>query len=368
MGTNRLSRRDAMLAKIHGRRVERIPFATYNFHPFGSHAKDPSYAALLELVDAKAGMFIKHGVRRVGTDAATRERRVEQTRAETRTTTLWHTPKGDLRSVFVVPRGQPGYTVEHFIKTNADVERVLSVPHATPDFDAADTRRFLETLGDRGVVAVTHPDPMAVACSLFDFEEFVVRCITDSARIQALIDYLAAGIYAEVERMAVVCEGLPIIFHTSGPELATPPMLSPAVFARLVTPCQKRINEILHARGHRSCIHCHGRVRLVLDEMLETGTDALEPIEPPRQGDITLAELLERVDGRLCLIGHIQDQDFYLAAPGEMRRRVAEIAAVVSPASRYIMTPTCTPFQHPASRQYVAAYSEWIEAAAELLP
>jgi hypothetical protein len=31
------------------------------------------------------------------------------------------------------------------------------------------------------------------------------------------------------------------------------------------------------------------------------------------------------------------------------------------------MTPTCTPFQHPAAATFVRNYSEWIEAADRLL-
>jgi uroporphyrinogen-III decarboxylase len=140
------------------------------------------------------------------------------------------------------------------------------------------------------------------------------------------------------------------------------------VFRRFVTPHQKRLVAIFHRHGHLVGIHCHGRVRQVLDEILDTGADLLEPIEPPDQGDIGLRELLDRVRGRLCLLGHIQDQEFYRDEPGLLRRRVGEVAAQVDPADRYVMAPTCTPFQFPASAHYVRAYSEWLEAAAELLP
>jgi len=103
-------------------------------------------------------------------------------------------------------------------------------------------------------------------------------------------------------------------------------------------------------------------------QLLEIGIDTLEPIEPPNQGDITLRELLKKVAGRICLMGHIQDQDFYRLPPGGMRQKVREIAETVAPTDRYIMTPTCTPFQSPVSAGYAAAYAEWIEAATELLP
>ena len=162
--------------------------------------------------------------------------------------------------------------------------------------------------------------------------------------------------------------GLPVNFYSGGPEVATPPLMAPRLFTRFVTPYQKKIVGILHKHGFLAGIHCHGRVRLVLDDLLEIGMDTLEPIEPPNQGDITLRELLKKVAGRICLMGHIQDQDFYRLPPGGMRQKVREIAETGAPTDRYIMTPTCTPFQSPVSAGYAAAYAEWIEAATELLP
>jgi uroporphyrinogen-III decarboxylase len=268
----------------------------------------------------------------------------------------------------VTPAGQPGYVVEHFVKCDADVQRVLSTSPARIRFDLASTRQRLDEVANAGILYVSYPDPMYSVATLFAFEDFVVRCVTDPGPLQELIDHQAIAAEGYVQELAAAAAGLPLLFYTAGPEVATPPMLSPAVFRRFVTPYQKRLIATFHGYGHCVAIHCHGRVRQVLDEILETGADVLEPIEPPDQGDIGLRDLLDRTRGRICLLGHIQDQEFYCDKPGLMRRRVAEIAAAVDPAERYVMAPTCTPFQFPAAPQYVRAYREWLEAAAELLP
>ncbi len=358
----------ALWAKIRGEVVATIPFATYNLHPFGPLAQDPSYEALLRVVAAKASMLVKHSLATTATDARQIETRTETSPAGVRRTLIWHTPKGPLQAVSVTPTGQPSYLVEHFIKSTTDMARVMSVPHPALAYDLAPTRRLLAELGNRGVLYIAYPDPMYSAASLFDIEDFVVRCVTEPNRVQALVDYCMEGAVAEVERLAVACHGLPLLFYTAGPEVATPPLLPPQTFRRLVTPYQRQLVGILHAEGHRAAIHCHGRVRQVLDDILEIGADVLEPIEPPDQGDIGLPELLDRTRGRVCLMGHIQDQEFYRGEAGLLRRRVEEIAAVLRPEDRYVMTPTCTPFQHPVSPGYARAYSEWLEAAAETLP
>jgi hypothetical protein len=140
-------------------------------------------------------------------------------------------------------------------------------------------------------------------------------------------------------------------------------MLSPATFAELVTPYERALVKMISDAGHLCAIHCHGRVRLVLDQFLEIGMHALEPVEPPPQGDITLEEALEAVAGRVCLMGYIQDQDLYLAQPGEMREKVRAIRRLVEGRTGDIMTSSATPYMDPPPPQFVRNYVEYLEAA-----
>ena len=62
-----MTRRGRMLAAIAHGVVDRIPFATYNLHPYAGsiHVGDASYAPLLDLVAEKAGMLCKLSVSRM---------------------------------------------------------------------------------------------------------------------------------------------------------------------------------------------------------------------------------------------------------------------------------------------------------------
>ena len=369
-----MTRKKRMLAAIRGEDVDQVPFATYNLHPYvnSAHTRDPSYRELLDLVVEKAGMVCKCGVAmrprssEGGVQGRT-ETTVERSEEQTVTTRILHTPRGDLRSVTVTPKDQPSREDESLIKTDEDIERYMSLPFEPCEYDVAPVRTLYGELGDRGLVYVYYSDPMYDAARLFDYEDFVIRCLKDIQSVQRLVDHQFERILEHTRNLAEVCSGYDVIFHTGGPEVATPPMLPPAVFRKLVTPYQAKLIEVLHDAGYLVCIHCHGRVRQVLDEMVRTGTDVLEPIEPPDQGDISLAELLERVGDRLCLMGHIQDQEFHTVPPGTMTQRVEAIAELVNGRTRYIMTPTCTPFQYPAAETFLRNYTEWIHAADRLL-
>lgn len=366
-----MTRRQRMLAAIRREPVDRVPFCTYNLHPYmsGEHARDESYRALLCLVEEKAGMLCKADLKAIRPQ---RIRELHETRAEVRdgntvVTTIVHTPRGDLRSVTVAPKNQPSRVTESLVKSDADIERYLSLPYEPPQYDITGLLEFETQVGERGLLYVSYADPMYSVATLFDFEEFTIRCLTDLKQVKRLVDGAFEHILHETRAILRACAGHDFLFYTTGPEVATPPMLPPWIFHELVTPYQRKLIEVIHGSGFLCSIHCHGHVRRVLDEIVATGADALEPIEPPPQGDIALDELIERVGGRIALIGYVQDQEFHTAPQGTMTKRVEEIARIVRAQTGYIMSPTCTPFQHPAAETFLRNYAEWVEAAARIL-
>ena len=364
-----MTRKERMLAAIRRRDVDRVPFSTYNLHPFcdSPHARDDSYRELLDLVVAKCGMLCKASA---GGGAALpqgmSETRVSHTDEGTTRTHILHTPKGDLASTAVTPVDQPAYVTDHYIETDEDIERYMSLPFEVTDVDLSGAIRLYDELGDRGLVYLAYPDPMYSAGQLFDFEDFVVRCFTDLDGVLRLIDHVFEREREQVRRLADAAKGRDFLLCTSGPEIATPPMMRPEIFARIVTPYQTELVKIFHEAGLLVSMHCHGHVREVLEEAIRCRFDVVEPIEPPPQGNIALAELFERADGRIALMGHVQDQELHYARPGHMARWIEHIAATAEGRTGCICTPTCTPFQHPAKETYLRNYAEWIDAAGRL--
>ena len=367
-----MTRKERILAAIRREEPDSVPFATYNLHGCcgNAHAKDDSYRDLLALVRETAGVYCKTGLARTRatSKAQTWDTTVksEDNNGDVTETVVLHTPKGDLQTVCVYPKDQPGYVTEHYVKSDEDIERYMSLPWIPGEYDVGPLAELESEIGDRGIVTVSYCDPMHTACRLFDFEDFTVRCLTELPAVRRLVDYLFERIIEDTRGRAAAVRGHDVVFLTGGPEVATPPMMAPAIFEALVVPYQKRLIEIIHAEGCPAMIHCHGRVREVLDLMMETGVDAIEPIEPPPQGDIGLAELLDRTRDRMTVMGHIQDQEIHYVPPGTMARHVEDIARVVAGRAGYVMMPTCTPFQHPATPTWLRNYTEWIETAARV--
>jgi hypothetical protein len=377
-----MTRKERALAAIRREPVDRVPHATYNLHPYGAtaHSKDPSYAPLLKMVRADACAFIKAGIGGIEVGLTRWREGLKETRTagagDARTVTaILHTPKGDLTRIKRAPENKPDRITKPFIASDADIERYMSIPYEPPQFDLANARAVQQAAGDAAIVGIMFPDAMDSVSELFDFEDFCFRCVTDLPAVLRFMDWASERCEANMKLLLEAVRGpvpggerrTDLLLHTCAAENCTPPMMSPALYAKLVTPYLRRLIRLAHDGGMLTALHCHGRVREVFPEILSTGADLLEPIEPPNQGNISIAELMRQARGRICLMGHIQDQEFYTAPPGFMTRRVEEIAKVVRGCTGYIMSPTCTPFQFPCSKIYRRNYLEWLDAAERLL-
>jgi uroporphyrinogen-III decarboxylase len=84
-----------------------------------------------------------------------------------------------------------------------------------------------------------------------------------------------------------------------------PPRLFDEYVVRYVAPMIRDI----HAHGGYARIHCHGRLKNILNLIAGMGADALDPIEPLPQGDMTLREVRQSHGRQLVLFGNLEIAD-----------------------------------------------------------
>ena len=65
----------------------------------------------------------------------------------------------------------------------------------------------------------------------------------------------------------------------------------------------------IHAHGGYARIHCHGRMKNILDMIAGMGADGLDPIEPPPQGDMEFRDVRQRHGRQLVLFGNLEIAD-----------------------------------------------------------
>ena len=230
------------------------------------------------------------------------EVRVTRTRLTIAGRTLTQVTKRE-RSVNTV------WTVEPLLKNAADVETYLAVPDEVfaERIGVAPLEAEERALGDRGIVMVDTEDPLCAAAALMSLEEYTVLAFTEPALFHRLLDKMARRI---LPRTAEVSRRFPgRLWRIYGPEYASEPYLPPRLFDEFVVRYVAPMIREIHAHGGYARVHCHGRVKNILEMIAGMGADALDPIEPPPHGDVTLREVRQRHGGQLVLFGNLEVAD-----------------------------------------------------------
>jgi uroporphyrinogen decarboxylase len=81
------------------------------------------------------------------------------------------------------------------------------------------------------------------------------------------------------------------------------PFMSLKLFREFITPYLKKIVDTVHHGGIPFIKHCDGYVWPILEDMVNTGIDALHPIEP--QAGMSLREVKEKYGNRICVMGNV---------------------------------------------------------------
>ena len=201
------------------------------------------------------------------------------------------------------------WTIEHLIKDVADLKAWLEVA----DFPAGtevDSRSVLEAeaqLGDAGIVMLDTADPLCWAASLFEMGTFTVMAMTEPDLFRQMLEKCAAYLLPKTELVARTLPGR--LWRICGPEYASEPYLPPRLFHDYVVPYVRPMVASIQRHGGFARVHCHGRLRNILDSIVATGCMALDPIEPPPQGDVDLAYVRAKYGRQLVLFGNLEASD-----------------------------------------------------------
>ncbi|MGQ9591738.1 MAG: uroporphyrinogen decarboxylase family protein [Planctomycetota bacterium] len=373
--------RKRLLTAFRGGVPDRVPVNTYEIAARDSrdwYARQPSYRRLLEFIrehtdavtnwnpKATSELYIS-SERFLSSDYPLEiETRTEAEGRVRRTTRIAHTPKGDLRSVAVEdPEVFTTWQVEHWCKSVEDVDRALSVPYEPAAYDASDLPRVLEELGEHGIVMASIADPAYAAADLMSFEDFLVWAYEETEHFARTVEIVAERVFENLRRELDCC--VLDAYRICGPEYFTPPYLPPEFFRRFVVPHVKRMVEMIHARGALVRLHCHGRIGRVLDLLLETGCDGIDPCEPPPDGDIELADLKRKCAPRgVSIWGNLELRLLETASAERVREEVRRIMEAAKEGGGLVVLPTAAPISADLAPRTERNYRAFIETCLEL--
>jgi hypothetical protein len=352
---------------------DRVPISTYELVGYDSHLlenNDPSYARLMQFTREKTDCLAMwnpaSNERFLGT-AYPVPMDVRRWREGDRTVThtTLHTPLGDLTQTTIREDNlNTTWQTEHWCKTSEDVDRALSIPYEPLTYDTSDYARICGEVADHGILMPSLGDPLCMAAELMAFGDFTIWAAKETDHFARTVQQLHERCMENLRRMLSV--DVAELYRICGPEYATPPFLPPALFERFVTPYVTDMVDLIHSRGGRARLHCHGKIARVLGMIAATGADAIDPCEPPPDGDLTLAEVKRRLRGRMCVFGNLELKLLEHGSEEEVTAYVKSCMEAAKDGGGYVIMPTAAPINSPLAPKTERNYMRFIEAALEL--
>jgi len=258
------------------------------------------------------------------------------------------------------------WTVEPLLKNTDDLKAYLELPDEifARDLDIAKLVDEDERLGDRGIVMVDTEDPICAAACLFSMEDFTVIALTEQKLFHRLLEKVARPLYDRTEETARAFPGH--LWRIYGPEYVTEPYLPPHLFKEYVVCYSGPMVETIKSYGGFARIHCHGRIRAVLDDIVDMGADAIDPIEPPPQGDIELVDVHREYGKDLVLFGNLEVADLEGMEPSDFEKVVqkALIEGTGTPGKGFVLMPSSAPNGRKITPKVMANYETMVRLAA----
>ncbi len=327
-----MNRKERLMATLRGESVDRPAVNLYEIGGLAMDAQDndafniyndPSWQPLIELAENHTDIIRMRSPVRAqshqawearGTDKSIRDEFFQTRIYEENGCRLTHTTLTIAgRTMTSRTRREPDvdtiWTTEPLLKSKEDVEAYLQLPdevfHETVDLTSLFQEE--EDLGDRGIVMVDTEDPLCAAATLFDMGDYTILALTEQKLFHQLLEKLARLLWHRTEQTAREFPGR--LWRIYGPEYATEPYLPPQLFAEYVVRYAGPMVKMIHEYGGYARIHSHGRIQNVLDHIVAMGADAIDPIEPPNQGDVSLKMVREKYGAQLVLFGNIEVAD-----------------------------------------------------------
>ncbi|MFC1452012.1 uroporphyrinogen decarboxylase family protein [Verrucomicrobiota bacterium] len=174
---------------------------------------------------------------------------------------------------------------------------------------------------------------------------FSMLCLTEPDYVRELHDIVTESAIGRVEQLLPeIAPYVDILFFSAddhGTQTST--ILPPPVFADLFAPYFRRANDAVHriAPTVKTFLHSCGAIYDILDSILETGFDILNPVQW-RAGNHSYREWKEKCRGRIAFWGGGADIQGVLpfGAPEDVRREVREVVPCLAGGSGYVFCAT----------------------------
>lgn len=192
--------------------------------------------------------------------------------------------------------------VKHPVLNDEDL-RSYAPPKPTPD-----ELRLLyfakQHFGDQKAIFWMMRGAFVRATRLMGLENFMINIYDNPRFVHSVCQMITDYNLAKINLLKQM--GLDVLIVEDDIADKNRPFVSTEHFKEFINPYNRQLVDKAHALGLKVIRHSDGNVWPLLDILMETGYDGLNPLEP--QAGMNLVKVKEYTKGRLCLLGNIDCQ------------------------------------------------------------
>ena len=209
-----------------------------------------------------------------------------------------------------------GLYVGGVVETPADLQRYNPpLELAIAVFDEALVAAVRQAHPNHCLIYGTHIGPFMAGYMAMGFARFFLRMLDEPAFVQHLLNARTEWCIAQFRRAVRLGAEVIVLGDDAGHKEG--PMISPALWRRLVLPFHRRIVESL---GVPVIWHSDGDIRPLLPMAVEAGFAGVHGLEPAAGMD--LGRITRQFGHELALIGNVDVRVLLDSDPGAVRREV----------------------------------------------
>ncbi len=188
--------------------------------------------------------------------------------------------------------------------------------------------------------------------------QFLMDMIENPDLVHQLIELTLAHDIRAMQR--VVQAGVDVIIFGDDYADKNSPLMSPRHFKEFILPGLKRCVDAAHKAGAYVIKHTDGNIMPILDMIVDTGIDGLNPLEPAAGMDIRLIK--RRYGKRIALIGNIDCGYLLSQAPvDEVRTVTRETMRVAMPGGGFCLSSSNSIHSSVRPENFMAMIETWRE-------
>lgn len=224
--------------------------------------------------------------------------------------------------------------------TLADIEQYAWPDPEDPGYTdgLAETARRLHEETDAALILTLPVGPLHLTQWMRGYENFMLDLAGDVELYQATMDRIT-DIWLRISTRMLDAAGeyADVVFYGDDVAYQTGPMVRRETYEKLIKPYQERIFGLLRRYPCKILYHSCGSVVSLIDDFIELGVDALNPVQVSAK-DMDPVRLKREFGDRIAFWGGIDTQSVLCrGTTSDVRREVQECIRAFAPGGGYVL-------------------------------